>query len=247
VQVIGAAAFAAAAVTAQHFADVGVGTGWRCWEAGSGDLSVPGLTRDRVGPGGQVIATDVETGWMLDPPDGVQVLRHDVVADDPPGDGFDLVHARLVLVHLPQRDEALRRMVASLRPGGWILLEDFDIALQPLACPEARRPVEHRANRIRAGFLELLHRRGARADYGRALPRLLRDSGLADVRADAFCPLTMPAASALEVANVEQVRAGLIGGGLATAEELDSHLAAVAAGRVDVATPPLIAAWGRVP
>ena len=52
--------------------------------------------------------------------------RHDVAREAPPGDPFDLVHARLVLVHLPDRERALAAMVGALRPGGWLLVEDAD-------------------------------------------------------------------------------------------------------------------------
>ena len=65
--------------------------------------------------------------------------------------------------------------------------------------------------------------------------------------ADAFMPVALTAGSQLEQANVNQVRDGLIEGGHVTAEEIDVHLLAVAAGRVDVTTPPLISAWGRRP
>jgi hypothetical protein len=34
---------------------------------------------------------------------------------------------------------------------------------------------------------------------------------------------------------------------LATADELDAYLVDLRAGTLDVATPPLISAWGRVP
>jgi SAM-dependent methyltransferase len=170
-----------------------------------------------------------------------------VATDAPPGPGFDLVHARLVLVHVPQRDEALRRMVAALRPGGRLLIEDFDVNLQPLACVDARRGVEHRANRVRAGFRELLAQRGVDLAYGRTLPRLLRAAGLTDVAADAFTPVALPAATTLEIANVRQVEAALISHARVSADELDAHLRAVAAGQLDIATPPLVSAWGRRP
>jgi len=157
------------------------------------------------------------------------------------------VHARLVLVHVPRRDEALRRMVAALRPGGGLLIEDFDVDLQPLACLEARRPVEHRANRVRAGFVRLLAQRGVDLAYGRKLPRLLREAGLTDVAADAFAPVALPAAADLEIANVRQVAAGLVGQGHVSADELEAHLGAVAGGELDIVAPPLVSAWGRRP
>ncbi|WP_431933895.1 methyltransferase domain-containing protein [Nonomuraea jabiensis] len=42
----------------------------------------------------------------------VEVRRHDVARSDPPDEVFDLVHARLVLVHVADRDRALRSMIA---------------------------------------------------------------------------------------------------------------------------------------
>lgn len=39
---------------------------------------------------------------------------------------FDLVHARALLCHLPEREQALDRMLGAVRPGGWILVEEPD-------------------------------------------------------------------------------------------------------------------------
>jgi SAM-dependent methyltransferase len=233
-------------VTARHLDLIGIRRGWRCWEVGAGGPSVPVLLRERVGGDGHIVATDVEVRWMDAARErGVEVLRHDVALEDPPGAGFDLVHARLVLVHLPDREVALRRMVAALRPGGWLLLEDFDTAGQPKACLAAKRPEEHLANHVRAGFVVLLGERGVDLQYGRGLPRLLRQAGLIGVTADGYFPVAMPAATALEIANINQVRGGLLARGLATAAEIDDYLEVLASGRLDVALPPLISAWGR--
>jgi SAM-dependent methyltransferase len=233
-------------VTMRHVERIGLGAGWRCWEVGAGGPGLPRQLADRVGPTGHVLATDLEIGWMTrNLPATVEVRRHDVAADDVPGPGFDLVHARLVLTHVPERHEAMRRMVAALRPGGWLLVEDFDVELQPLACVDARSEVEHRANRLRGGFVELLAQRGVDLRYGRALPRLLRDAGLVDVAADAFAPVALPASAALETANTRQVAVALIDRARASAEDVEAHLRALAAGQVDIATPPLVSAWGR--
>jgi SAM-dependent methyltransferase len=158
-------------VTFRHATALGIAPGWRCWEVGAGGPSLPTWLADRVGPDGHVVATDIEPSGIT-APDGatIDVRRHDVAHDEPPGDGFDLVHARLVLVHVADRDEAIRRMVASLRPGGRLLIEDFDVALQPLACPAATGPDQELANRIRAGFVALLAQRGVDLEYGRKLP-----------------------------------------------------------------------------
>jgi hypothetical protein len=97
------------------------------------------------------------------------------------------------------------------------------------------------------GFVDLLGRRGVDLRYGRTLPSRLRAAGLGEVAGDAYFPVAMAAAAALEIANVGQVRDGLVAQGYATADEVDAHLAALAAGRVDVTTPPLVSAWGRRP
>ncbi|MEU6014789.1 methyltransferase domain-containing protein [Streptomyces sp. NPDC047515] len=235
-------------VTFRHVDRLGIGAGMRCWEVGAGGPSVPLGLAERVAPRGTVIATDIDVSWTRDIADGViEVLSHDVSADPPPPGGFDLVHARLVLVHVTDRAEALRRMVQALRPGGWLLLEDADPALQPLLCPDESGPEQRLANRLRSGFRTLMAARGADLAYGRTLPRVLREAGLDEVQADAYFPITSPACAVLEDATVRQIRHRLVGEGLATDEEIDRHLANVATGRLDLATAPMISAWGRRP
>jgi hypothetical protein len=194
-------------------------------------------------------AADIGTSWLAGPAtDRVDVLRHDVGAQDPAATDLDLVHARLVLTHVPRRHAALTSMVAALRSGGWLLLEEADPGLQPLICPDDYGPAQQLANRLRNGFRTLMAGRDADLTYGRTLPRLLRDHGLIDVAADAYFPITAPACTALERATVEQVRDRLISAGIATAAEVDQHLDNIDTGRVpDLATSPMISAWGRKP
>ncbi|MGW1036056.1 methyltransferase [Streptomyces antibioticus] len=234
--------------TFRHLEGLGVGPGWRCWEVGAGGTSVVSWLAKKVGPTGKVVATDIDTSLLTTvgrPP--VEVRVHDVGTEEPPGDGFDLVHARLVLVHVPDRERALASMIKSLRPGGRLLVEDGDPALQPLICPDEHGPEQQLANRLRNGFRTLLADRGADLSYGRKLPRLLREAGLRRVEADAYFPLSSDACGALESATVRQIRDRLVGAGLATEDDIDRHLANVATGTMDLATAPMISAWGRKP
>ncbi len=231
--------------TFTNLAAVGVDAGWRCWEVGAGGPSVATWLASRVGPGGRVVATDIDTTWLSAAPPGVEVHQHDVAADDPPGQDFDLVHCRLVLTHVPQRDRALAAMAAALAPGGWLVIEDFDVALGPAACPSPRTDDERRANRIRAGFVALLAERGVDLQLGRSLPDRLRRLGLIDVHAVAGFPLADPAMRDLERANVTQTAAGLVAGGHATPAEIDAHLAAL--DQLDIASPPLVSVRARHP
>lgn len=115
--------------------------------------------------------------------------------------------------------------------------------MQPLVCPDDDGPEQQRANRLKHGFRALMAQRGADLAYGRTLPRRLRAAGLLDVGADAFFPMTGPVCAALEQATVAQIRERLVAAGAASDEEIDRHLAAVATGRLDLATSPMISAW----
>jgi SAM-dependent methyltransferase len=234
-------------VTFRHVDALGIAPGWRCWEVGAGGPAVPRGLAARVGPGGSVLATDLEVSPALAAAVGgaVEVRRHDVARDPPPEGPFDLVHARLVLVHLPDRERALATMVGALRPGGWLLVEDADPALQPLGVIDEVGPEATLANELRAAFRVLLAERQVDLAYGRTLPRVLRAAGLADVAADAYFPVALLACRPLEIATVTFLRDQLLAKGLATAEAIDRHLANVRAGRLDLAQPPMISAWGR--
>ena len=116
--------------TFRHFDDLGLGEGWRCWEVGAGGVSVPRGLAERVGTSGRVLATDIDVSWMVEADQhAYDVNRHDVGLDKAPPGPYDLIHARLVLVHVPRRIEAMAAMIEVLRPGGWLLVEDADPAL----------------------------------------------------------------------------------------------------------------------
>lgn len=233
-------------VTLGHIERLGAGPGSHCWEVGAGGRNIPEALVATVGPSGRVLATDIDTSW-LEPTGAYEVLQHDIAADPPPEPGtFDLVHARLVLVHVPDRARALATMVAALRPGGWLLIEDADTALQPLACLDDNGPAQ-RANRLRAAMRELLVRRGADLSFGRTLPRVLRAAGLVDVAATGSFPVGGLACNRLEIATIHHVRDELLAAGLADEAEIDAHLAAIEAGELDLTYAPLISAWGRRP
>ncbi len=233
--------------TFRHAQALGIKAGWRVWEVGAGSPSVPAYLAAQVGREGHVLATDIDTSWLGSGDTTYEVRRHDVGSEPPPVGLFDLVHARLVLVHVARRGQALAAMVAALKPGGWLLLEEADPELQPLVCPDDAGAEQKLANTLKRGFRTLLAERGVDLAYGRTLPRLLRDAGLSEVQSDAYFPMGGPACTELERATVEQIRDALIAAGIATGAELEQHLSNVRTGRLDLATSPMVSAWGRKP
>jgi SAM-dependent methyltransferase len=194
-----------------------------------------------------VLVTDIEPRWLA-PLDlaNVEVRRHDIGSDPLPPASFDLVHLRLVLTHVVRRDDALASMAAALRPGGWLVVEDFDSIQGVRSSVDDSLPASAVPNRVRGAFLEALAGRGVDLELGRKLARLLRGLGLVDVAADAHVVLAgVDAARRLERANLEQVGAGMVAGGLLSAEDLSQFFTVIDEAGPDIALPPLVSAWGR--
>jgi SAM-dependent methyltransferase len=231
--------------TFRHMDAIGLSSGWRVWEVGAGGASVPSWIAARTH--GYVLATDIDTSWLEGPSATYEVKRHDIGTDPAPDGLFDLVHARLVLVHVPRRTDALFAMIAAVRPGGWLFLEEADPGLQPLVCPDESGDKQRLANQLKLAFRSLMSERGVDLSFGRTLPRLLRSAGMIDVESDAYFPMGGPVCDELERATTEQIRDRLISGGLATADEIEQHLANVTSGQLDLATSPMVSAWARKP
>jgi SAM-dependent methyltransferase len=231
--------------TFQRMDALGLSRGWRVWEVGAGSASVPSWIAARTN--GYVLATDIDTSWLEGASVTYEVKRHDIGTDPAPDGLFDLVHARLVLVHVPERANALLTMISAVRPGGWLFLEEADPGLQPLVCPDEFGDEQRLANRLKLAFRSLMSERGVDLSFGRTLPRLLRSAGMIDVRSDAYFPIGGPVCNELERATIEQIRDRLISRGFATVDEIEQHLTNVAFGHLDLATSPMVSAWARKP
>lgn len=157
----------------------GVGPGWRCWEVGGGGGSVGAWLAEKVGPHGSVLVTDIDPQWM-DGRSGIEPRRHDVVRDPLPDREFDLIHARLVLLHLPERHQVLDRLISCLRPGGYLVIEDFDCERTPVESAPDEQAVEL-FETVHGAFLDLLRGRDADLVWARTLGDTFRDHGLCEV------------------------------------------------------------------
>ena len=116
-----------------------------CWDVGAGAGSIATWLAQDIVPDGRVVATDIDTSRLADPQAAnLDVHRADVATEPaPPGGPFDLIHARLVTQHLPSRRELLSRLVDALKPGGWLMLGEFDCTRPPrVICAPSQRDRE---------------------------------------------------------------------------------------------------------
>lgn len=225
---------------------LGLGPGQQCLDVGVGTGSLARRLAERVGPSGRVVALDLDTRF-LEPlaSERLHVLRSDVTADALPAGRFDLVHARLLLEHLPERDRILRAMAAALRRGGWLLVEDFDWATAGLVDP----PSELHARVVQA-CRALFAGHAYDPEYGRKLPRRLEAAGLVEtgthgeavlVRADA--ERGVPQWELL----VDQLAPGLLASGRLDAADLEAFHALCHDGVTVCFAPLMVSSWGRRP
>lgn len=224
-----------------------VGAGWRCLEVGAGGGSIAAWLARRVGDAGKVIATDLDTRHLADraAANNFAVWRHDIVADSLDEQHFDLVHARLVLEHIAERDLVLPKMVRSLRRGGWLLAEAVDYVS---AVPVSELGAREHAHSQRVRLCEF-EGAGIRADLGRHLPRLFREAGLVDVGSEGRVYVMeggSPGARWFQL-SMAQLRSRLRGPDKLSDAEIDRMLELFADPGWAALSPIIFACWGRLP
>ena len=231
--------------TQRHLLDRGLAPGWRCLEVGAGGGSIARWLSERVGATGQIVATDVDTRFI----NGVglknlESLRHDITRDSIPGPPFDLVHARMILIHLPERDAVLRGLVGALKPGGWLVCEEFDAVS---AAPDPNVSPGEILLRVHDAMRRLSTDRRVDGRYGRLLFGRLKDLGLTDLGAEGRMSMAQSGSQTATLlrASYELRRTAMIEAGYITDEEFDADIARMEATDFMMPSPILWSAWGR--
>ena len=117
--------------TTRRLEALGIAPGWRCLEVAAGRGSIARWLARQVGPSGQVVATDLNPRFLRGAalPGNIEVHEHDVLVHDFEPQAYDLVHARALLVHMPEPERTVARLAAAVRPGGWLLIEEADFSM----------------------------------------------------------------------------------------------------------------------
>ena len=158
----------------RYIESLGVGPGARALEVGCGNGSISAWLAERVAPGGRAVAMDLDLSLVDVRAPGLELQQGDIVAGPVDPSGFDLVTARAVLHHVTDVDAAMRNLVASLAPGGSILLIEPDFL--PVSVAE---PPEVRA--FWDGWLAWSRDQGIDYHVGRKLAPRLAALGLEQV------------------------------------------------------------------
>jgi SAM-dependent methyltransferase len=162
---------------------IGLEPGQSAIDLGCGPRGVIDLLSAAVEPGGRVLGLDADPAHVTlasqyavqHQLSNVQVVHADARSTGLPGDSFDLVHARTLLVTIPQPTDVLTEMVRLARPGGWVASQEPDTG-HTMCYPPL--PAWDRLHEL---FRVSFTRAGADLLIGRRLTELYREAGLQDI------------------------------------------------------------------
>jgi ubiquinone/menaquinone biosynthesis C-methylase UbiE len=205
------------AFTTARLDRIGVRPGMYCLDVGAGGGGVATWLAQRVTPSGSVLATDLQPHHIRATP-SLRVEAHDITTDPLPDSRFDIIHVRLLLLHLPQRLAVLAGLVRALKPGGWLQIDDFDETTYGplLLAPEPFSAAQSLYESYIAAKLRLLKDAGVRLTWGREIPTAMREAGLTDIDAEPHVQQWKAESpgTALQVHNTWHLRARLVEAGM---------------------------------
>ena len=161
------------------------GSGGRALDVGCGAMGWLRILSEWVGPSGQVVGFDIDESMLkaarsLLEEEGianVELVVDDLFDSKLEPQSFDLVHARYQIAPLGRGSEQVASHRRLLKPGGSLVLEEWDLASWHF------NPTAPAAERLIRLLGEIFGGLGGEA--GRALPELLRHVGIEDPGIDA--------------------------------------------------------------
>ncbi|MFI6444380.1 class I SAM-dependent methyltransferase [Kitasatospora sp. NPDC050543] len=228
-------------VTRARLRALGVGPNTRCLDVGAGTGTVARWLAGEAAAA-DVLAVDRDVRF-LEPYAGgtLRILAADITAPDFDPGRFDLVHARFVLMHLPDSRRLIARLRDLLVPGGHLVLGDA-IDLTTAGPPDTPYRLAMRAmwQALRASI-------GTDVSWTPDYPHLLRELGLSEVAAEVHVP---PLTEGSPIASFwldtwARSREAMLATGLLGAAQLAEAQEALATGTAADLSPGLVTAWGR--
>jgi SAM-dependent methyltransferase len=219
-------------------------SGMRCLEVGAGFGSIAAWLAGEVGDRGLVVATDKEP-MPIPAARRLRHLRHDITTEPVPDPPYDMIHARLVLVHLPEREQVLQALANALTPNGVLIVEDWDLTWRTRRA--LRMPSE--ADSDLYDFFQnclsaVMVAAGADPAWpSRTLPAMV-DAGLTDVESEIYSRSCAggSAGCQLVAGTVGRLREQLLKQGL-TPQDLDRIQQLMASPQTYIRLPPF---WSTV-
>lgn len=160
--------------------------GWECLDLGPGAGTITTALADLANPGGRVTAIDLDPRHMRGGP-GIDIRTGDIRTTTLPANCYDLIHTRLLLMHLPQRQEIVRQLATALRPGGLLVISDWECSHPADLLVSAPSPQAAAAfTRFQTALGGLAAVRGADLSWARRVPAAMRTAGLVEITSETY-------------------------------------------------------------
>jgi SAM-dependent methyltransferase len=233
----------------------GVRPGQAAIDLGCGPRGILDLLAARVSPGGRVVGLDADPAHTAMAAafvsaralSGVEIVTADARHTGLPAGSFDLVHARTLLVNLPDPAAVMAEVARLAKPGGAVAVAEPDT--EHALCYPPNRAFD----RICEIFPVVFSRNGADPAIGRRVPELFRDAGLTDIKVESRTQMYPPGNSrrTIRLDLVNAMRPQIVEMGLASGPELDELDAAARPHLEDprtvVMSGLLFLVWGHKP
>jgi ubiquinone/menaquinone biosynthesis C-methylase UbiE len=212
----------------RFLSQLGIQSGAQAVDIGCGPHGILDLLSERVGPSGKVVGVERSESTVQLAREfiarrqlrNVEVLQADAKATGLPRAAFDLVHARLVLVNVPEPERVVEEMVALARPGGIVASHEADWGWG--FCD----PPSPAWDRLLVVFKSYSRNIGIDLFVGRRTHQMFRTAGLHDIHVTPIVHVYPPNNSRryIFVDLLESVRDRLVKDGLMREVEFKEHL-----------------------
>jgi len=236
---------------------IGIQPGAKSVDFGCGPIGILNLLSERVGAAGVVVGVEREPRFAAMARteiskrglQNVEIVIADALKTGLERKSYDFVHERLMLINVPpaSQEALLAEMLAVLKPGGTIALQEFDSA--SYVCD----PAHPSWDALLGAWNDSFHATGGNEFIGRSIGRLLRSAGAENVHMKAH----------VEVAQVGEYRRThllsllqsmedlVVASGRITKTELRTHIAALSEHLANPETTlidkSIVQAWGQKP
>ncbi|MFG2296116.1 class I SAM-dependent methyltransferase [Streptomyces sp. NPDC048603] len=231
-------------ITVARLRALGAGPGWHCLDAGAGTGTVARRLLDEAGMAG-VLAVDRDVRFLAErPAPGLDVLEADITAPDfDPGRRFRLVHARFVLMHLPERERLITALAGLVAPGGVLVLSDA------VDLTSDRTPGTPYTTAMRAMWQGLRATIGTDVSRVPSYPHLLRGAGLVPVAAEIHVPPLVPGSpiSRFWADTWQRSRVAMLATGLVDDAAVDAAVRYLGSEECAAVSAGMLTAWGWKP
>jgi ubiquinone/menaquinone biosynthesis C-methylase UbiE len=158
--------------------------GAKAIDLGCGPQGIVDLLSEYVGPRGAVVGLEksdhfVATAKQFVKAKGlanVKILKGDAKATGLPRESFDLAHARLVLVNVPEPERIVKEMVELVKPGGIVASHEADYL------PHLCDPPSPAWDRLFEVYDSYSRAHGIDLFVGRRTHRMFHDAGIVDLQ-----------------------------------------------------------------